>query len=175
MNPLVDERQQGALSFVTLQLNALREDPEMSDAMYDVIKQSILGEFERFVRFVLDEGIAASYSLAFDEGYIKALTHLQQRRVGVPSQSGAHSTWEDFRLSALKTVGQQITGIPKSRWKHIENNARQLKHRLGREYHIVKDKGTGRMTVTLTRVEAGPLIDAPKRVTKKMRQEFGVA
>ena len=172
-----DERLEAAKRFIATQINAIRQDPDMSDPMFEVVRDSVINEFDRFMTYMREQGMSAEYAAAYDEGYTKALEHLRSRYKGqvlpTPSPDGAkapeapYDASVKYPLASLVTVGQQIADIPRPAWSRVRNALRQLKHRTGREYAVVTNEATGMMRVVL--VKAGQTHPTRRTLAQKLR------
>lgn len=175
------DRMEAVKQFVITQVNAIRQDPNMSDAMYSTVLDSVITEFTRFMEYAVTEGAAVDYNIAFDAGYTKALEHVESRRKGAAmraqqrlrdgDEDGLESTTREiirrrYRISLLTLPGHRLVDVPAPLWSAVRNAARQMKHRLGREYRFDVNARTGLMTVTLVRLgakESGTLPDGKRK------------
>lgn len=172
-----DERLEAAKRFIATQINAIRQDPDMSDPMFEVVRDSVINEFDRFMAYMREQGMSADYAAAYDEGYTKALEHLRSRYKGavLPTPSptpteaseGVPDASQRYPLSTLVTVGQQIANIPRPAWPRVRNALRQLKFRTGREYAVIPNETTGMMRVVL--VKEGTALPSRRTLANKLR------
>lgn len=169
-----EERLEAAKRFIGIQINAIRQDPDMTEQMFEAVRDSVINEFDRFMQFLREQGFGADYATAYDEGYTKALEHLTSRSkaesVPTPAQgaaqapSGAIDGRSRYSLAALTVVGQQIVDIPRPAWSRVRNALHQLKHRTGREYAVLANERTGMMRVIL--VKAGQAVPSRRSLAR---------
>lgn len=164
MHQTVADRIEAIKQFIATQVNAIRQDPDMSDTMFEVLRDSAINEVSRFMEFMAQDGLSQAYNEAFDAGYMKALEHVKNRHRRPPKALQVSDIPDDlevtvkdvlrrrFRIGSLVLPGHRLQGIPQPLWDSIRNAVRQMRHRTGRQYHIEANKDTGMMTVTLVRL-----------------------